>query len=88
MATIITVKKSKAPKKTSEERKAALDLRTMNKRGTITLCIHGINEKYCKTCLEKAALKSTKKAQSAKKKTANSSAATSSEISLNAPSMT
>jgi len=69
MATdITTTKKPAKPKKTSDERKAALDLRTMGRRGKITLCFHGINEKYCKTCLEKEAAKVAKKALSASKK--------------------
>ena len=63
MATIVKKPSKSAPKKkTSDERKAALDLRTMGRRGTITLCIHGINEKYCKTCLAKNAAKAAKKA--------------------------
>jgi hypothetical protein len=57
--------KAAKPKKTSEERKAALDLRTMGRRVQIALCIHGINEKYCKSCLAKASAKSAKKAKPA-----------------------
>jgi adenosylhomocysteine nucleosidase len=40
------------------------------KRPPISLCVHGINDKYCKTCLEKKAAKSAKSAKSAKKATA------------------
>jgi hypothetical protein len=59
MATIVKKPSKAAPKKkTSEERKAALSLRAMGKRGTITLCVHGINEKYCQSCLAKKAAKS------------------------------
>ena len=32
------------------------------KRPAISLCVHGINEKYCKTCLDKKAAKANKKA--------------------------
>jgi hypothetical protein len=67
MATIVKKPSKSVPKKkTSDERKAALELRTMRNRGTITLCVHGINEKYCKTCLEKSAAKSAKKAKPVK----------------------
>lgn len=65
--TILKPAKTPKPKKTSEERKAALTLRSMGKRGDISLCIHGINEKYCKTCLAKKAAKSGSKASAAAK---------------------
>jgi hypothetical protein len=48
--------------KTLEDRKEALNLKTLGKRANITLCNHGINKKYCKPCSEKKPLKSKKSA--------------------------
>gem|GEM_PF-7043785 len=43
-----------------EERKEALNMRTLGKRSKITLCLHGINKKYCTPCNTKKAPKSKK----------------------------
>jgi hypothetical protein len=56
--------------KTMEDRKEALNLKTLGKRANITLCNHGINKKYCKPCSEKKPSKSKKAAAAAEEKPA------------------
>jgi hypothetical protein len=45
-----------------EDRKEALNLKILGKRANITLCVHGINKKYCNPCSTKKAPKSKKAA--------------------------
>jgi hypothetical protein len=43
-----------------EERKEALNTKTLGKRSKVDLCVHGINKKYCTPCNTKKAPKSKK----------------------------
>ncbi len=47
-----------------EALKEAGVVKSLSKRATLALCVHGINKKYCKTCLsaKKPAKKSAKAA--------------------------
>jgi hypothetical protein len=60
--------------KTLEERREALIQRSLGRRANITLCVHGINKYYCKTCeakTAKAPKKSAKTAAAAEEKPAS-----------------
>ena len=41
----------KTGRRTAEELKDAATVRTLGKRAGLELCLHGINKKYCKFCL-------------------------------------
>ena len=42
----------KTGKRTAEELKNAATVKTLGKRSGVALCLHGINKKYCKFCLD------------------------------------
>ena len=48
-----------------EELKNAATVRALSKHVTVALCVHGINTKYCKTCLSKKPAKASRAKQSA-----------------------
>jgi|GEM_PF-4086532 len=56
--------------KTFEERKEALTRRTLGKRAKITLCVHGINLKFCELCAKKPSKSAKKAAEKAAEKAA------------------
>ena len=39
-------------KRTAEELKNAATVRLLSKRSGVALCLHGINKKFCKYCLD------------------------------------
>jgi hypothetical protein len=59
---------TKSGRRSAEELKNAATVRTLGKRSGVALCLHGINKKYCKYCLESkkpsGARKGTKAARS------------------------
>ncbi len=54
---------------TAEERKEALNRRTLGNRANITVCIHNINMHYCVPCNTKKVSVKTKKAKKSDAKT-------------------